>query len=52
MKQSGILQNNLVVFRAEKRWSQTDLANKAGVSRQTIASIGSESLQSIFNFSF
>ena len=39
MKQSGILQNNLVVLRAEKRWSQTDLANKAGVSRQTIASI-------------
>ena len=31
MKQSGILQNNLVVLRAEKRWSQTDLANKAGV---------------------
>ena len=30
MKQSGILQNNLVVLRAEKRWSQTDLANKAG----------------------
>lgn len=39
MKQSGNLQNNLVVLRAEKRWSQTDLANQAGVSRQTIASI-------------
>ena len=39
MKQSGNLKNNLVVLRAEKRWSQTDLANKAGVSRQTIASI-------------
>lgn len=39
MKQNGNLQNNLVVLRAEKRWSQTDLANKAGVSRQTIASI-------------
>ncbi|MGE6540491.1 helix-turn-helix transcriptional regulator [Bacillus luti] len=39
MKQSGTLQNNLVVLRAEKRWSQTDLANQAGVSRQTIASI-------------
>ncbi|HDR4736737.1 TPA: hypothetical protein QCR36_003766 [Bacillus cereus] len=32
MKQSGILQNNLVVLRAEKRWSQTDLANQARVS--------------------
>ncbi|MGH1017264.1 helix-turn-helix transcriptional regulator [Bacillus mycoides] len=39
MKQRGTLQNNLVVLRAEKRWSQTDLANQAGVSRQTIASI-------------
>ena len=32
MKQSGILQNNLVVLRAEKCWSQTDLANQAEVS--------------------
>lgn len=32
MKQSGILQNNLVVLRAEKCWSQTDLANQARVS--------------------
>ena len=35
MKQSGILQNNLVVLRAEKRWSQTDLANKAGVDKRS-----------------
>ena len=39
MKQSGTLQNNLVVLRAENAGRQTDLANQAGVSRQTIASI-------------
>ncbi|PFN07944.1 helix-turn-helix transcriptional regulator [Bacillus cereus] len=39
MNQRGTLRNNLIVLRAEKRWSQTELANRVGVSRQTIASI-------------
>lgn len=39
MNQKGTLHNNLVVLRAEKRWSQTELAKRVGVSRQTIASI-------------
>ncbi|MDM5157125.1 helix-turn-helix transcriptional regulator [Bacillus sp. DX1.1] len=28
-----------MVIRAEKRWSQTELANRMGVSKQTITSI-------------
>ncbi|RAK22063.1 transcriptional regulator [Anoxybacillus vitaminiphilus] len=39
MKRSGQLHNKLNVLRAEKKWTQQDLANKVGVSRQTIASI-------------
>ncbi|WP_410985342.1 helix-turn-helix transcriptional regulator [Bacillus cereus] len=39
MNQRGTLRNNLIVLRAEKRWSQMELANRVGVSRQTIASI-------------
>ncbi|MCI0768280.1 helix-turn-helix transcriptional regulator [Bacillus sp. TL12] len=39
MEQKGTLRNNLIVLRAEKRWSQTELATRVGVSRQTIASI-------------
>ena len=33
------LQNRIRVFRAEKRWSQTDLARRIGVSRKTISTI-------------
>lgn len=32
-----MLQNKLVVYRAEKGWTQEQLAKKVGVSRQTIA---------------
>lgn len=39
MKKTGQLYNNLIVLRAGKKWTQQDLANKVGVSRQTIASI-------------
>ncbi len=35
----GLLQNKLVVFRAEKGWTQEQLAKKVGVSRQTIATL-------------
>ncbi|KYG27743.1 helix-turn-helix transcriptional regulator [Alkalihalobacillus trypoxylicola] len=34
-----MLQNKLVVFRAEKGWTQEQLAKKVGVSRQTIATL-------------
>mgnify|MGYP006301351685 FL=1 len=33
------LQNRIRVFRAERRWSQTDLARRIGVSRKTISTI-------------
>ncbi|MEK8130758.1 helix-turn-helix transcriptional regulator [Paenibacillus filicis] len=39
MNKHGELVNNLPVLRAEKKWSQQELANQVGVSRQTIASI-------------
>lgn len=34
-----MLQNKVVVFRAEKGWTQEQLAKKVGVSRQTIATL-------------
>jgi len=39
MEDTLILQNRLKVARAEKKLSQGDLADMAGVSRQTISSI-------------
>lgn len=39
MNINGQLHNRLNVLRAEKKWTQQDLADKVGVSRQTIASI-------------
>ena len=33
------MKNKLKVLRAERDWTQADLANKLGVSRQTINSI-------------
>jgi putative transcriptional regulator len=35
------MKNRLRVFRAERGWTQQDLAERAGVSRQTIHSIES-----------
>jgi putative transcriptional regulator len=34
-----MLHNKLVLFRAEKGWTQEQLATKVGVSRQTIATL-------------
>jgi putative transcriptional regulator len=34
-----MMENRLHVLRAERRWSQADLAERLGVSRQTINSI-------------
>lgn len=39
MNRNGTLHNRLPVLRAEKRWSQQELAEKLGVTRQTIISI-------------
>ncbi len=39
MNEAASLQNRLRVARAEKRWSQEDLALSAGVTRQTIGAI-------------
>ncbi|MEH6941815.1 helix-turn-helix transcriptional regulator [Bacillus sp. JJ722] len=34
-----MLQNKLVNYRAEKGWTQEELARRVGVSRQTIATV-------------
>lgn len=39
MKQNGDLFNNIAILRAEKKWSQQELADRVGVSRQTISSV-------------
>lgn len=36
------MKNRIRVLRAERRWSQADLANRLGVSRQTINAIENE----------
>lgn len=36
------MKNRLRVLRAERNWSQADLANRLGVSRQTINAIETE----------
>ena len=36
------MKNRLKVLRAERDWSQSDLANELGVSRQTINAIETE----------
>ena len=36
------MKNRLRVLRAERQWSQSDLADKLGVSRQTINAIETE----------
>ena len=39
LKETGTLQNRIAVLRAEKKWSQKVVADKLGVSRQTIISM-------------
>lgn len=39
MNKNGELLNKISVFRAEKKWSQQELADRVGVSRQTISSV-------------
>jgi len=37
----GVLNNNLYLLRAEKRWTQKYVAEKLGVTRQTVHSLES-----------
>ncbi len=39
MKNKGILRNRLTVLRAEKGWTQQEVANRLGISRQTVHSV-------------
>jgi len=39
MLQFGTISNQVYLLRAERRWSQSDLAKELGVTRQTIAAI-------------
>lgn len=34
-----MIQNRIKIFRAERDWTQADLAEKAGISRQAVISI-------------
>lgn len=39
MEKEGKIRNELFMLRAKKRWSQKEVADKLGVSRQTIVSL-------------
>lgn len=39
MNKNGELLNKISVLRAEMKWSQQELADRVGVSRQTISSV-------------
>jgi putative transcriptional regulator len=39
LNKKGKLKNNIAVLRAEKKWTQQDVADKLGISRQTIISV-------------
>jgi putative transcriptional regulator len=39
VNRSGQLKNNIPVLRAARRWTQQELADRLGVSRQTVISI-------------
>lgn len=39
LKKKGTLENRIAILRAEKKWTQQDVADKLGISRQTIISV-------------
>lgn len=39
LKKKGILDNRIAVLRAEKKWTQQEVADQLGISRQTIISV-------------
>jgi putative transcriptional regulator len=46
------VKNRLKVLRAERNWSQQDLANELGVSRQTINAIETEKYEPSLTLAF
>ena len=46
------MKNRLRVFRAERKWTQADLADQAGVSRQTINAIETEKYEPSLGLAF
>ena len=44
--------NRLRVLRAERRWSQADLAEKLGVSRQTVNAVETERYEPSLSLAF
>ena len=46
------MKNRLRVFRAERKWSQADLAERLGVSRQTINAIETEKYEPSISLAF
>lgn len=41
LRKKGKLENKIAVLRAEKKWTQQDVADKLGISRQTVISVES-----------
>ncbi|WP_312533366.1 helix-turn-helix transcriptional regulator [Acinetobacter variabilis] len=47
-----MLKNDIIVFRAKKRWTQQQLADAVAVSRQTIAALEKEKYNSSLILAF
>lgn len=52
MKHHGDINNRLVVLRAEKGWTQQELAKRLGVSRQTVVSLEANRYNPSLRFAF
>lgn len=46
------MKNRLRVLRAERRWSQADLAERLGVSRQTVNAVETEKYEPSLSLAF
>ncbi len=46
------MKNRLRVLRAERKWSQAELANRLGVSRQTINAVETEKYEPSITLAF
>ena len=46
------MKNRLRVLRAERRWSQADLAERLGVSRQTVNAVETEKYEPSLTLAF
>ncbi|WP_257226126.1 helix-turn-helix transcriptional regulator [Acinetobacter sp. YH16038] len=47
-----MLKNDIIVFRAKKRWTQQQLADAVAVSRQTIAALEKEKYNPLLSHNF